>query len=310
MAKKKPAEAAPAATSLVLRTCNADSTSTNGFVWPAVGEKAICPDWKANNECGNGLHGWLFGQGDHGTAPNTGADALWLVVEVVSDSIIMLGGKCKFPEALVRFKGDRKRATDFLRANEPRSLTCAVIGASIEVGDHAAGEVGALGTLTGGNGSTLTGGNGSTLTGGNGSTLTGGNGSTLTGGNGSTLTGGNDSTLTGGNGSTLTGGYDSTLTGGNDSTLTGGNGSTLTGGNGSTLTGGNDSTLTGGNDSTLTGGNDSTLTGGNGSTLVFAWWDSANRRRRIVVAEVGIDGIEANVAYKLDANHKPAKVQS
>ena len=134
--------------------------------------------------------------------------------------------------------------------------------------------------------------------------LTGGNDSTLTGGDRSTLTGGQYSTLTGGDLSTLTGGDLSTLTGGYGSTLTGGDCSTLTGGQYSTLTGGQYSTLTGGQYSTLTGGDLSTLTGGEYSTLQIKWWDPLASRWRIATAYVGEDGIEANTAYKLDANHQ------
>ena len=110
--------------------------------------------------------------------------------------------------------------------------------------------------------------------------------------------------LTGGDRSTLTGGDRSILTGGDRSILTGGYDSTLTGGYGSTLTGGDRSTLTGGDCSTLTGGNDSTLTGGNYSTLQIKWWDHVASRGRIATAYVGEDGIEANTAYKLDANYQ------
>lgn len=52
-------------TALVLRCCRSDMSSKNGFVWPALGEAAIAPDWINNNECGNGLHGWLYGAGEY-----------------------------------------------------------------------------------------------------------------------------------------------------------------------------------------------------------------------------------------------------
>jgi hypothetical protein len=141
--------------SLILRTCRADGSSKNGFVWPEVGEIAKAPDWSAIPECGSGLHGWLFGQGDHSCSSYLGPDVLWIVAEVDSDSIVMLGGKCKFPEALVLFKGDKKGATDYIIEREPRARNVAVIGASIDVGDKGVGQVGALGTLTGGNRSEL-----------------------------------------------------------------------------------------------------------------------------------------------------------
>ncbi len=109
MAKKKQ-------TSLVLRVCNPDFTSRNEFVWPSnVGDIAEAKDWISNNECGNGLHGWLYGQGDHScTSYWEHADAKWLVLEVESDSVVMLEGKCKFPKATVRFVGSKYEAASFI----------------------------------------------------------------------------------------------------------------------------------------------------------------------------------------------------
>ena len=264
-------------TSLVLRVCRADGTSQGGFQWPLeVGAEVVAPDWKNTTACGNGLHGWLYGQGDHSCVSYWADDAAkWLVLEVESAGIVMLDGKCKFERCIVRFVGNRTAAAAYVIEHEPQSSNVAVIGASLRVGAKQSGLVGALGTLTGGDHSTLTGGEYSTLTGGEYSTLIGGYGSTLTGGEystliggyGSTLTGGDHSTMTGGDYSTLTGGYGSTLTGGDHSTMTGGHRSTLTGGDHSTMTGGHRSTLTGGDHSTMTGGHRSTLTGGDHSTM-------------------------------------------
>jgi hypothetical protein len=277
-------------TSLVLRVCESDFSSRNGFVWPAeIGAIATCPDFVDSNECGNGLHGWLNGIGDSSASNLVDAiNAKWLVLEVETDKIIDLKGKVKFPSAKVIFIGSRGECADYIYDRVPDCPN--IIGLDKNGGDY----------------STLTcGGDYSTLTGGYKSTLTGGNYSTLTGGNYSTLTGRHKSTLTGGYNSTLTGGYKSTLTGGNNSTLTGGNYSTLTGGENSTLTGGNYSTLTGGENSTLTSGNYSTLTGGENSTLIFKYYQ--NGKIKIKVAYVGEDGIEADVPYKLDANFNVVK---
>ena len=52
-----------AETALVLRTCNPDMTSHNGFVWPTNGPVS-CPDWRDDYSCGHGLHGLLWGEGD------------------------------------------------------------------------------------------------------------------------------------------------------------------------------------------------------------------------------------------------------
>ena len=265
-------------TALVLRTCCADGSSRGGFVWPKSGPVECPPQgadpgahWDPYPKCGNGLHGALWGEGE-GSFLDWSSDARWLVVRVLVADVVDLRGKVKFPRGWVEHCGDREGATRYLV--EHGGAGRAVIGVS------------------------LTGGYRSTLTGGDRSTLTGGDHSTLTGGDDSTLTGGYRSTLTGGDHSTLTGGDRSTLTGGDCSTLTGGDHSTLTGGDHSTLTGGYRSTLTGGDDSALTGGDGSTLTGGDCSTLTGWWWDG--RRRRLAVAYVGEDGIEAGVPYRVE----------
>ena len=197
--------------SLVLRTCRKGLTSRDGFQWAGVGGVTTAPDWNTKENCGNGLHGWLFGAGDHSCSDYLDAEAVWMVLEVVTADIVMLGGKCKFPSAKTVFVGDRNGASEYLLANEPRSANVEIIGRIAEVGDKQSLIGGALSVLTGGNRSTLTGGYLSTLTGGYRSTLTGGYRSTLTGGCRSTLTGGDWSTLTGGDWSTLTGGEGSEL---------------------------------------------------------------------------------------------------
>ena len=47
---------------LILRTCNADMTSYGEFVWPELGY-VEAPDWEPTETCGNGLHGFLWGEG-------------------------------------------------------------------------------------------------------------------------------------------------------------------------------------------------------------------------------------------------------
>jgi hypothetical protein len=140
--------------SLVLRVCRADMTSKGGFKWPDVGGEVVARDWKPRAECGNGLHGWLYGQGDH-TCVDYWQEpgAQWLVLEVDSDAIVMIGGKCKFPRATVRFVGDVKTATDYLWEHEPRSREVQVIGACrADKRDGTMVAVGALGTATAGRG--------------------------------------------------------------------------------------------------------------------------------------------------------------
>ena len=48
---------------LILRTCGANMKSHGGFQWPRSGPVSA-PDWNPAPECGNGLHGFLRGEGD------------------------------------------------------------------------------------------------------------------------------------------------------------------------------------------------------------------------------------------------------
>ena len=89
----------------VLRTCNADGTSRNGFQWPLTeGAVVECPDWSPVAECGNGLHGLAEGEGDWGLL-NWEPDAVALVLEVDESVVVEIGAKVKFPRAIVRKVG-------------------------------------------------------------------------------------------------------------------------------------------------------------------------------------------------------------
>ena len=215
-------------TAFVLRCCREDLSSQNGFVWPDVGGEAICPDWINNNECGNGLHGWLYGQGGYSTSSYWNDPAAkWLVVEVEESGIVILGSKCKFERGFVRFIGDKTAAAAYLIDHEPRAKDVAVIGASLVVGDEQAVIVGALGTATAG--------------------------------------------------------YRGTATAGDRGTATAGDSGTATAG-------------------TL-----GTATAGDSGELRIRYWDTKAERYRTVIAYVGEDGIDANVPYRLDDQHKLVK---
>ena len=198
-AAKPVAQVKTTATSLVLRCCAPDMSSHSGFIWPGVGGIATAPDWKDNTECGNGLHGWLYGQGDHSVSDHwNNADATWLVVEVAQAYIRMLGGKCKFPSGKVVFVGGKSEAADYIIEHEPQAKNCAVIGRFAKVGDREVASVGALGTATAGNSGTATAGNSGTATAGDSGTATAGYKGTATAGNSGTATAGNSGTATAG----------------------------------------------------------------------------------------------------------------
>ncbi len=95
----------------MLRTVSADMSSYKGsFIWPESGS-VKCSDWNDRPECGGGLHGLLWGEGD-GSLLDWSDDARWLVVEVDPASVVNIGDKVKVPSGKVVYCGDRKGATD------------------------------------------------------------------------------------------------------------------------------------------------------------------------------------------------------
>ncbi|HHW2125239.1 TPA: hypothetical protein ACUUCH_000947 [Pseudomonas aeruginosa] len=303
MASKKKASQE---TALVLRTCSADLTSHGGFQWPdKIGAVVEAPDWKKDNKCGHGLHGWLFGQGDHDCSSTVGdADAKWLVVEVGLSDLIALGGKVKFPRCTIRHIGDRASATQFLIANEPRAAGVAVIGATLQAGDKELCQVGAYGTATAGYKGTATAGDWGTATAGNEGTATAGDWGTATAGNEGTATAGYKGTATAGDWGTATAGYKGTATAGDWGTATAGYKGTATAGYKGTATAGNEGTATAGDCGTATAGDCGTATAGRKGEIRIRYWDEKTERYRTVIGYIGEDGLEPNVPYKLNAGRK------
>ncbi len=330
-------------TALVLRTCSADLTSHGGFQWPdKIGAVVEAPDWKKDNKCGHGLHGWLFGQGDHGCSSTVGeADAKWLVVEVGLSDLIALGGKVKFPRCTIRHIGDRASATQFLIANEPRAAGVAVIGATLQAGDKELCQVGAYGTATAGDEGTATAGDKGTATAGDEGTATAGDEGTATAGRWGTATAGDEGTATAGYKGTATAGrwgtatagykgtatagrwgtatagrwgtatagagYKGTATAGRWGTATAGRWGTATAGDKGTATAGDEGTATAGDEGTATAGYKGTATAGEKGEIRIRYWDEKADRYRTVIGYIGEDGLEPNVPYRLNADHKFAR---
>ena len=99
-------------TVLVLRSCRPDLTSFGNFKWKESGV-VECDDFIANYKCGNGLHGFLWGEGNCELAL-WGKNCKWLVVEVRESDIIDLVGKVKFPKGEVVFCGDMETAMNYI----------------------------------------------------------------------------------------------------------------------------------------------------------------------------------------------------
>ncbi len=98
---------------VALRTCDANMQSRGGFQWPGVGETVTAPDWTDNQECGGGLHGLLWGQGDWSLLARD-ETARWVVFKPLGE-MSHLGGKIKCESAEVLFIGGRLDAWQFLR---------------------------------------------------------------------------------------------------------------------------------------------------------------------------------------------------
>lgn len=159
-------------TVLILRTCDKDGKSHGGFQWPLeVGATCTAPDWSPENECGHGLHGALWGEGD-GDLFSWDSDALWMVVETDAASVVDLGGKVKFPSCVIRHVGDRMTATAYL-ANYRKG---AIIGGTSTSGFRGTSTSGDRGTSTSGDCGTSTSGDRGTSTSGYRGTSTSGYG--------------------------------------------------------------------------------------------------------------------------------------
>ena len=101
---------------LVLKSLPASMKAYGGFQWPESGA-VFAPDWKPTEECGNGLHGWLWGAGDAGLRCMDD-DAKWLVLSVPSD-FVDLGQKVKFPSCEIKYLGDRETAVAIIQHYAP-----------------------------------------------------------------------------------------------------------------------------------------------------------------------------------------------
>lgn len=135
-------------TAYILRTCAADMTSHNGFVWPREG-MIEAPDWRADGECGHGLHGFLWGDGD-GALASWDESAVWIVAKI--DEWIDLTGKVKFPRADVVFVGDRAGATAHIASV---GASGAIVGGTATAGDGGTATAGYRGTATAGDRGTV-----------------------------------------------------------------------------------------------------------------------------------------------------------
>ena len=178
-------------TVLCLRTCDAKRRGYGGFQWPSRGP-VEAPDWSPEPQCGRGLHGLLWGEGDAGHLSRDD-DAEWLVVAVESAEVVDLGGKVKFPRGEVVYCGDRDGAVAYILVNGGAGKACAY--ARAPAGAYGTATAGARGTATAGDRGTATAGEGGTATAGAYGTATAGDKGTATAGYKGTATAGDYGTV-------------------------------------------------------------------------------------------------------------------
>src|ERR1035437_9023234 len=101
---------------LVLRTSNKDREAYNNFQYPELGF-VEAPDWNNNDECGGGLHGLVWGEGNKSHFSRD-SDCVYQILEV--DLAVLRTGngdltdKCKFQKGEVLFTGPIQDALPLL----------------------------------------------------------------------------------------------------------------------------------------------------------------------------------------------------
>ena len=288
---------------LVLRTCGENMKSQhNGFTWPKSGYVAAL-DWLPTKQCGNGLHGFLWGEGD-GDLANWDPSANWLVVKVNQNQIINLDGKVKFPEGEVVFCGDRKGATEYLAANGGSGK--AIIGYHASAGNQGTATAGYRGTATAGNGGTATAGYRGIASAGYKGTASAGDYGIASAGDYGIASAGDFGTASAGNGGTATAGYRGTASAGYGGTASAGDNGIASAGDFGTASAGYGGTASAGYGGTAIAGDYGTASAGYKGILQIKWYDG--QRYRISTAYVGENDIFPNTKYKLDEKGQFQKV--
>ena len=149
----------------MLRTCASDMSAYGGFIWPKEGI-VVCPDWDPSPECGHGLHGLLWGEGDSDLLDWSNGSQ-WLVVGI--EKWVEIGGKIKTPCGDVVYCGDMQGAAALVVALGADPAKC--VGGTSTSGYRGTSTSGYRGTSTSGFRGTSTSGYGGTSTSGDGGTI-------------------------------------------------------------------------------------------------------------------------------------------
>ena len=299
----------------VLKAVPASGMTRNDFPWPESGQ-VECPDWIPHNECGNGLHAWIWEESltPEGCTLEEGMTFRVVEIDDSKENMVRLEGKIKFHRGDVvgSYSSIQEAVTaQGLQSKPDRAGFCGTATA----GDRGTATAGYYGTATAGDSGTATAGDSGTATAGDRGTATAGHGGTATAGYYGTATAGDRGTATVGYEGTATAGDRGTATAGYYGTATAGYGGTATAGDSGTATAGYGGTATAGERGTATAGEGGTATAGyigkvkGGKNAVLSLFGYKNEVYRPFITVVGEDGIEPNMFYQLSENNKFVKVE-
>ena len=123
---------------LIVKCVNNDGTSYGEFQWPLdLNATVEAPDWRADDKCGGGLHGWPWGLsvGD-GKEPDYAGT--WLVFGAKPADVVSLDGKCKARAGVIRYVGSWTGALAFVLAGQMELVYRSARGAASATGARGA----------------------------------------------------------------------------------------------------------------------------------------------------------------------------
>ena len=291
---------------LFLKTVRSDMTAHGGFKWPPVGEVVEAPDWDPEPQCGGGLHGLPWGEGD-GTLLDWSEGAVWVVFESVavdgtaSDEEAVLidnGLKAKCRRARVLYAGTKAGAIKYLL--DHGAIGHAVVGASVAAGDGCSMAVGAYGQVAVGAEGTATAGRyGQAVAGEGGRVQVGDHGVAVVGDRGTAkgdynivVAAGYRATAEGGGCSVVVAGDRGRAVAGYFGIVAAGHGGTAIAGDGGMAVAGDEGTAIAGDNGMAVVGRDGRASAGLHGRLVIK-----SRYGGVVTAVVGEGGIRPNTLY-------------
>ena len=268
---------------LVLRTCKSDMTSYNNFQWPELGY-VEAPDWYAGLECGFGLHGFLWGEGD-GFLANWNDNAKWLVVKVNKKDLVKLNGKVKFKKGEVIYSGNRKEATNLIFKYNSQAIIIGAIlkGKDIHVGYEGMATVGDKGTA-------IAGYRGTAKAGYYGTAIAGDYGTATSKGNGKAIVGDRGTATTKDHGKAIAGIYGKVIAGIYGMAIVGSEGTAIVG-----------------NYGIATAGYKGKAKAGSTGRIEIEYYTGNRLRKKI--GYIGEDGLKPNVFYRLNRKHEFEEVK-